>query len=650
MSSPRRRLRFIYPPHPPWTLHNESRAGKTARTSGPSIPMAPAFGRSISFPLSPARSSSSTKQARHVRSISLPTCRAHPLLAHLHATTRAARAWAAATADPCTTSPSSGLAHLAALHAALAELLVLPEPRAALATAGATAFSDRLLDGLLALADAHGAFRETLIVVDIMPPRKYASAHDGYRDWKHISESLKEHENSAKHITAFQGSNNHLYNEQNGNFLACVEMVAEFDLVMQDHLRRIERKDIHYHYLSNKIQNELISLLASDITNTIIKIIKEAKYFSIILDCTLDVSHEEQMSLIVRCVNISSNKIEVEEYFLGFLKVDDTSGLGLFNVLIDSLESFGHDIDDIRGQGYDNGSNMKGNHQGVQKRLLDKNPRAFYMPCACHSLNLTLCDMAKSCNEVVSFFGIVQRIYTLFSGSTKRWKVLLDHVPSLTVKSLCNTRWESCIKSVAAIRYQAPHIRAALFELHHASDTEPMAKSDAKSLYDLIGTFEFILGMVIWHDILYAVNVVSKKLQSSSMCLHSTLEQIDGIMSYFDKYRNEGFASSMVVAKDIASVMGVEASFPVKRRALRKKHYDENDCSNEANLQGEKDFEVNYFLVMLDMASSSLKNRFEDLQVFNGIFGPLLNSSSLKSLDHIKLKELYHVGKNFLCR
>jgi hypothetical protein len=41
-------------------------------------------------------------------------------------------------------------------------------------------------------------------------------------------------------------------------------------------------------------------------------------------------------------------------------------------------------------------------------------------------------------------------------------------------------------------------------------------------------------------------------------------------MSYFNKYRNEGFASSMVVAKDIASVMGVEASFPVKRRALRK--------------------------------------------------------------------------------
>jgi hypothetical protein len=86
-----------------------------------------------------------------------------------------------------------------------------------------------------------------------------------------------------------------------------------------------------------------------------------------------------------------------------------------------------------------------------------------------------------------------------------------------------------------------------------------------------IGTFEFILGMVVWHDILYVVNVVSKKLQSPSMFLDSTLEKIDGIMSYFDKYRDEGFVSGMMVAKEIASVMGVEATFSVKYRALRKK-------------------------------------------------------------------------------
>jgi hypothetical protein len=54
---------------------------------------------------------------------------------------------------------------------------------------------------------------------------------------------------------------------------------------------------------------------------------------------------------------------------------------------------------------------MKGKHQGVQRWLLDINPRALYMSCACHSLNLTLCDMPKSCSKAASFFGILQKIY-----------------------------------------------------------------------------------------------------------------------------------------------------------------------------------------------------------------------------------------------
>ena len=76
-------------------------------------------------------------------------------------------------------------------------------------------------------------------------------------------------------------------------------------------------------------------------------------------------------------------------------------------------------IDNVRGQGYDNGSDMKGKHHGVQRRVLNVNPRAIYSTCGCHSLNLTLVIWSRlvveqrtfleSSNASIQFFPILLR-------------------------------------------------------------------------------------------------------------------------------------------------------------------------------------------------------------------------------------------------
>lgn len=439
---------------------------------------------------------------------------------------------------------------------------------------------------------------------------------------------------------AFRGSSNLLYHHDNGNFLKLTEMISKFDNVMLEHLHRVEKSQNNssklVHYLGDKIQNELITLIAEKIKSKIIDMIKESKYFSVILDCTPDVSHSEQLTIVVRFVK--HNEAVICEHFLGFVTIYNSTGKGLSDCLLNVLAELKLNINDLRGQGYDNGANMRGKHNGVQKKILQINPRAFFVPCSAHSLNLVVNDAAKITFEIVDFFNIVQELYIFFSASTKRWNILKKNISNLTLKPLSNTRWESRIESIKPLKYQLGEIYDSLIQINEDETEDMNTRLLAQSLCRKIQSFKFICSIIVWHNILSKINVVSKMFQDPKLNISNALEMIENLKEYFlTKRSDEHYLNIISKSKKLSIDVNGDTTFPIEQRLRkRKKHFD-YETEDEPIVDPQNSFKCNFYYSILDSTLSSLNERFQLLKSNSDIF---LIFYSIKDLIQMPDNEL----------
>jgi len=98
-------------------------------------------------------------------------------------------------------------------------------------------------------------------------------------------------------------------------------------------------------------------------------------------------------------------------------------------------------LDKLIGQGYDGGSAMAGKEGGVQAIIRRRYPKALFVHCSSHRLNLVINDVNKV-SEVRNVVGTVKAIIQFFRESSQRRKL----VPNVPV--LCETRWTHKYRSI----------------------------------------------------------------------------------------------------------------------------------------------------------------------------------------------------------
>lgn len=257
---------------------------------------------------------------------------------------------------------------------------------------------------------------------------------------------------------AFRKSSEKLGSNSKGNFLSIIELLSKYDPILQELLLRPQGTT---KYLSPKIQNDLIDLLASHVQKDIISELQSAPFFSVIFDTTQDVSKVDQLSKVYRYVKIENDEfgkpreLNICETFSSFIEVRNQTAEGLADEIFLTLESKGLNLSKCRGQGYDGASVMSGAYNDVQKRIKEKAPHASFVHCAAHNLNLVLKDAVEGTRDVCHFFETVQNVYCFFGHSIVRWDVLKSSYQSgsskVSLKPLNPTRWAGRFDAINAL-------------------------------------------------------------------------------------------------------------------------------------------------------------------------------------------------------
>ncbi|XP_042423505.1 uncharacterized protein LOC122011146 [Zingiber officinale] len=177
-----------------------------------------------------------------------------------------------------------------------------------------------------------------------------------------------------KHVGNQSGFHNK-YLLNHGNFLELLRFLADHN----EDINKValDNAPSNLKMSSPDIQQDIIRSIAYLTTNSILEDLGD-ELFTILVDEARDVSVKEQMTVALRFVDERGN---IVERFLGIIHVSNTTALSLKTAIDSLLCQYGLSISNLRGQGYNGASNMRGEPNGLKSLIMMENKFAYYVHC-----------------------------------------------------------------------------------------------------------------------------------------------------------------------------------------------------------------------------------------------------------------------------
>ena len=246
--------------------------------------------------------------------------------------------------------------------------------------------------------------------------------------------------------------------------------------------------------------------------------------FAIMADEGTDINGNEILSVCVKYMR----GIEIIERFIGIIELESTTAEVVFSKIIEMLNKYSLNASSLVAASFDGASNFSGQHRGVQALLRRHSPNMIYVHCRSHVLQLCLVKASNNEPGIKRVISLLNKLFTLFHGSSKRLNVLdniekeIDKCSHRLIQP-SDTRWLSQEASVAVV---CKHYISICMALEHIYQDAGTLSSDAGGLLLVMRKESSIFIMSMLSLVLKPLARLSMSLQSASDDIMHAVENV----------------------------------------------------------------------------------------------------------------------------
>ncbi|XP_059635467.1 uncharacterized protein LOC132277645 [Cornus florida] len=442
---------------------------------------------------------------------------------------------------------------------------------------------------------------------------------------------------------SFRGHDESSSSLNRGNFIEVLKYKAEGNDEISSVI--LDNAPQNAQYIAPSIQKEILHILTNRVRKIICDEVAGGKY-CILVDEAQDESKTEQMALVLRYVKHDGVLMEL---FFDIVGVKNILAVTLKDAISGILAQFDLLIQNLRGQGYDGASNMRGEWNGLQALFVKDCPFAYYVHCFAHLLQVALVAAAKDKPKIWQFFSHLTCIVNLVTSSPKRIGELKSFQRDEIARMLSTgerqsgkganeigtlhraeaTRWSSHYDSVRNLIDMYTTSCTVVESLRKGGQNQQI-RGQALGVYNAMRSFEFIFILHLMDSIMGFTDALCQALQHKSQDILNALKLVSTTKTLLQNFRQDDWDIFL------ANVVSFYNRHNIDIPDLTSRYVEGTGrhCQQQDNITVEHHYHFDIFNSVIDLQLMELNHRFNnevvELLTFSSALDP---SDSFKSFN-----------------